>query len=196
MSEALKVACASLKIQSGQCTIVPNYKCKAEQSELVKSIETLFHNDAIIVVWQMQSILWGRFKNGRIIWADEKDVFEEGWLELRVFNGMEELHLRRKGSELVGRYRSDNGEEACEYVDSFSRFWGENTTKDIKTEAGFVRLQDDQRKLKLNIPVSDTTSKWYGLLTRNYVTTNDVNGQAGYTDYRFVDIASADLEGA
>ena len=40
MSEALKVACASLKIQSGQCTIVPNYKCKAEQSELVKSIET------------------------------------------------------------------------------------------------------------------------------------------------------------
>ena len=58
-----------------------------------------------------------------------------------------------------------------------------------------MRLQDDQRKLKLNIPVSDTTSKWYGLLTRNYVTTNDVNGQAGYTDYRFVDIASADLEG-
>ena len=195
MSEALKIACASLKIQSGQSTIVPNYKCKAEQSELVKSIETLFHNDAIIVVWQMQSILWGRFKNRRIIWADEDDVFEEGWLELRVFNGMEELHLRRKGSELVGRYRSDNGEEACEFVDSFSRFWGENTTKDIKTEAGFVRLQDDQRKLKLNIPVSDTTSKWYGLLTRNYVTTNDVNGQAGYTDYRFVDIASADLEG-
>lgn len=196
MNEELKVACATLEIKPGKCTVVPKCICKAGKQDLLRLIGEYFHKDAYIVLWQMHSIVWGKYENNAVVWSDEDDVFEDGWQELRVFNEMEELHLYRKGAELTGRYRCDEGEETCEYVDSFSRFWGKNVCASENAGTGFVKLQDSDRKLKMMIPVSDGNAKWYGLLTRNYVTTNDVNGQAGYTDYRFVKIASADLEGA
>ena len=196
MNAELNVACTPLIIKPGKCTIIPKCVCKAGKNELLQIIEKHFHKEADIVLWQMQSIVWGKYENHKIIWADEADIFEEGWIELRIFNETEELHLYRKGTELIGRYRSDDGQDNCEYVDSFSRFWGENTETVEAVENGFVKIQDIERKLEMIIPASVENAKRYGLLTRNYVTTNEVNGQAGYTDFRFVKIASADLEGA
>ena len=196
MNKELKVACEALEIKPGKCTIIPECVCKAGEQDLLRLIGEYFHKDAYIVLWQMQSIVWGKYENNAVVWADEEDVFEDGWQELRVFNEMEELHLYRKGAELIGRYRSDDGQDNCEYVDSFSRFWGEKPKTVEAVENGFVKIQDIERKLEMIIPASVENAKRYGLLTRNYVTTNEVNGQAGYTDFRFVKIASADLEGA
>ena len=195
MSEELKVALSELKPDSGVCTIITDCKCKSDQAGLQLLLEKLFHKDASVVLWQMQSILWGKWDKNGFEWADADDVFPEGWLEIRVFNEKEELHLYNNGKELYGRYRSDEGETGCEYVDSFARMWGKHDSNNANVKAGFVCLKDAQRKMAMTVPAADNSAKRYGLLTRNYVTANEVNGQAGYTDYRFVKIASADLEG-
>lgn len=154
-----------------------------EISQLEKILAQKFTNPrADFVAWQIQSILWGKFDGKKL-----SEFTPELWLECRIFNATEELHLKRLDDKFCGRYVRETSGADNFYVDSFSRFWGENSG----SNGDFVKLLDRQRKLFMEIPCRNKNSKWYGLLTRNYIDSDATTGLSGYSDYRFVAIEPA-----
>ena len=163
------------------------------ETALYEKLETLGMKEANVVVWQVHGITWGRWQNGSLKLAGDAAKKCSLWLELRVFNEEEELHLKRSGDLWLGRWRKDGAGEATEYVDSISRFWGEMVeTADLPE--GYMKLEDAARKLKQILPQAEEHAKYYGLVTRSYIG-YEATGQAGYADYRYVRIAAADVEG-
>lgn len=148
--------------------------------------------DGYIVVWQMHGIAWGQWRGGHICLLAGEAPEPQYWQEMRVFNRGEEAYLYAEGAAFLGRYRRDDEDEsgAATFVDSFSRFWGE--WEEDGTEQEYVMLSDRERKLRMRIPVAADGSRWYGLTTRNYVGYDEGTGLAGYMDYRFVEISSAE----
>lgn len=151
-------------------------------------------NSAIVVVWMMHGIYWGRIINKKILLLSGEEFDINLLLEIRIFNDAAELHLVKQGEVFIGRMIVDDvanpNSKQCEYVDAISRFWGKKTS--ICDDS--VILDDIERKLSMKIPVSDFDSEYYGLVTRNYVDVNPITYQAGYIDYRYVRIASADIK--
>lgn len=143
---------------------------------------------AVFVAWQIQNIIWGEFDGEKLTASEE--IAPEFWLECRIFNADAEIHLKRVGQKLRGRYIRDGVGEDNFYVDSFARLWGEN----FDAANGCINLLDSARKLHMSIPSADTASKWYGLLTRNYIASDAKTGLSGYVDYRFVSVEGADIE--
>ena len=164
-----------------------------KEAALCEKIETLGMKEANVVVWQVHGITWGRWQNGSLKLAGDAAKKCSLWLELRVFNEEEELHLKKSGDLWLGRWRKDGGGEATEYVDSISRFWGEMVEAADLPE-GYMKLEDAARKLKQILPQAEERAKYYGLVTRSYIG-YEATGQAGYVDYRYVRIAAADVEG-
>ena len=158
-----------------------------------EKIETLGMKEANVVVWQVHGIVWGCWQNGSLKLAGDVAKNCSLWLELRVFNEEEELHLKKSGDLWLGRWRKDGVGEATEYVDSISRFWGEMVEAADLPE-GYMKLEDAARKLKQILPQAEERAKYYGLVTRSYIG-YEATGQAGYADYRYVRIAAADVEG-
>ena len=163
------------------------------ETALCEKLETLGMKEANVVVWQVHGITWGRWQNGSLKLAGDAAKKCSLWLELRVFNEEEELHLKRSGDLWLGRWRKDGAGEATEYVDSISRFWGERVEAADAPE-GYMKLEDAARKLKQILPQAEERAKYYGLVTRSYIG-YEATGQAGYADYRYVRIAAADVEG-
>ena len=163
------------------------------ETALCEKLETLGIKDANVVVWQVHGITWGRWQNGSLKLAGDAAKKCSLWLELRVFNEEEELHLKKSGDLWLGRWRKDGAGEATEYVDSISRFWGERVEAADAPE-GYMKLEDAARKLKQILPQAEEHAKYYGLVTRSYIG-YEATGQAGYADYRYVRIAAADVEG-
>ena len=164
-----------------------------KEAALCEKLETLGMKEANVVVWQVQGIAWGRWQNGSLKLAGDAAKKCSLWLELRVFNEEEELHLKKSGDMWLGRWRKDGAGEATEYVDSISRFWGEMVAAADLPE-GYMKLEDAARKLKQILPQAEEHAKYYGLVTRSYIG-YEATGQAGYADYRYVRIAAADVEG-
>lgn len=164
-----------------------------KEAALCEKLETLGMKEANVVVWQVQGIAWGRWQNGSLKLAGDAAKKCSLWLELRVFNEEEELHLKKSGDLWLGRWRKDGVGEATEYVDSISRFWGEMVEAADLPE-GYMKLEDAARKLKQILPQAEERAKYYGLVTRSYIG-YEATGQAGYADYRYVRIAAADVEG-
>ena len=164
-----------------------------KEAALCEKLETLGMKEANVVVWQVHGIAWGRWQNGSLKLAGDAAKKCSLWLELRVFNEEEELHLKKSGDLWLGRWRKDGVGEATEYVDSISRFWGEMAEAADLPE-GYMKLEDAARKLKQILPQSEERAKYYGLVTRSYIG-YEATGQAGYADYRYVRIAAADVEG-
>lgn len=143
----------------------------------------------IFVAWQIQSIVWGKFDGEKFLLKDNRQPNFDDWLECRIFNESAELHLKRSGENFSGRYICDGTGEEKFYVNSFARLWGE---RDKKFSAdGWIKLCDAERKLSMTIPCDDDGKKFYGLLTRNYIGSDDETGLSGYVDYRFVALESA-----
>ena len=163
------------------------------ETALCEKLETLGMKEANVVVWQVHGITWGRWQNGSLKLAGDAAKKCSLWLELRVFNEEEELHLKKSGDLWLGRWRKDGAGEATEYVDSISRFWGEMVEAADLPE-GYMKLEDAARKLKQILPQAEEHAKYYGLVTRSYIG-YEATGQAGYADYRYVRIAAADVEG-
>lgn len=163
------------------------------ETALCEKLETLGMKEANVVVWQVHGITWGRWQNGSLKLAGDAAKKCSLWLELRVFNEEEELHLKKSGDMWLGRWRKDGAGEATEYVDSISRFWGERVEAADAPE-GYMKLEDAARKLKQILPQAEERAKYYGLVTRSYIG-YEATGQAGYADYRYVRIAAADVEG-
>ena len=164
-----------------------------KEAALCEKLEVLGMKEANAVVWQVHGITWGRWQNGSLKLAGDAAKKCSLWLELRVFNEEEELHLKKSGDLWLGRWRKDGAGEATEYVDSISRFWGERVEAADAPE-GYMKLEDAARKLKQILPQAEEHAKYYGLVTRSYIG-YEATGQAGYADYRYVRIAAADVEG-
>ena len=164
-----------------------------KEAALCEKLETLGMKEANVVVWQVHGIVWGCWQNGSLKLAGDVAKNCSLWLELRVFNEEEELHLKKSGDMWLGRWRKDGAGEATEYVDSISRFWGERVEAADAPE-GYMKLEDAARKLKQILPQAEERAKYYGLVTRSYIG-YEATGQAGYADYRYVRIAAADVEG-
>ncbi len=187
---SLATAKKPLELKHCNCRIQPISPCSLGKEELEGLLRETMSDDAIAVLWQMQSIVWGKWQEGQLSLAPGEEIAPEYWQELRIFNETEEIWLRRNGAAFAGRYRKDVGEDGPDaYVDSFSRFWGEQKN----ASEGYVTLVDSSRKLRLMIPAEDGSLR-YGLQTRNYVGSDEETGLSGYVDYRFVHIASA-MEG-
>lgn len=169
-----------------------NITIPAEQDALDEVIRQHMQHPGSVISWQPYRILWGRWQNQTIQWANMETVQIRDIQEIRVFNETEELHLYRAGRPLMGRYIcDDSGNTVTHYVDTTAPLLGNESTT---LGDGFIQLRDKERKLQMAIPANnpDENEKhpYYGLKTRNYVTIYD-NGQAGYGDYRFVAIIPA-----
>lgn len=170
------------------CKIVSeNVTCEISLTDVENIIRGNFKNPrANFVTWQVQNIMWGKYNNGEFLTLSS--ITPQFWLECRIFNETEELHLKRIENKFCGRYITETLGDGNFYADSFSRFWGENSG----VTDGFIKLLDKQRKLYMEIPCEKNNSTWYGLLTRNYISSDEKTGLSGYTDYRFVSIEPAE----
>ena len=147
--------------------------------------------EGIFVAWQIQSVVWGKFDGEKLLLKDDTVPEVDDWLECRVFNWQEEIHLKRDGKFFVGRYIRDEEGTGSFHVDSFSRLWGERTA----STGDWITLTDAPRKISMTLPCADDGKKFYGLTTRNYIGSDEATGLSGYVDYRFVAIEPADWDG-
>ncbi len=182
----IELAKQPLEIREGSC-IIEKICGDASEENFKLWIKKYFAEGAVVVLWQMQSVVWGIVK-GESIEMDDTDKLDfDTVLEARVFDKNAEIHIVRSGNTFVGRYVKDSGDRKIKYVDSMARLWGEKTSR----EGSFVQLKDTGRKLTMKVPCEEE-AKFYGLVTRNYIGYAEQNGQAGYVDYRYVQITSAE----
>lgn len=178
----------SLFYQAGKSNI-SSFTFKSDCFEDI--IAQYIKKEAVVVVWFINKVSWGQVKAGIIELIDNEPLNLNLVLELRIFNEQEELYLKKGNDEFRARYICDtlDGDMDVEFVDSMGRLWGTNTGYGQQG----VKLEDRNRKIKMTIPVAED-SKYYGLVTRNYIgfSDNEVSGAkvylAGYDDYRFLRI--------
>ena len=150
-------------------------------------IKQYMKDTASLVVWQRHQISWGQWDGSSLILANQEDLDENQIIEIRVFNDKEELHLYRRRGAYEGRYVCDGEGAVQSHVDTLARLWGHKTAHD----GTFATLKDDERFLSMTVPCQEKAD-YYGLVTRSYIDVDDETGQAGYRDYRFVRIESAE----
>ena len=162
--------------------------CELSLSAVEKIIaENFQQSHGMFVAWQIQNVVFGKMENYRLTLKNGLPEVKN-FLECRIFNEVEELHFKNFSGELRGRYVRDGVGKDNYFADSFARFWGKFQT----SENGFVKLIDSERKLCLEIP-TDEQAEYYGLLTRNYIGSDEETGLSGYVDYRFLKIEGADF---
>ncbi|MFV0636964.1 CRISPR-associated protein Csx19 [Mitsuokella sp. WILCCON 0060] len=179
-----------LKINSGKRLVRPVSISKVE-TLLTALLQHVHFTEGTVVVWQVDKIRWGKWADGKFTFADGQPENIKLWLECRVFNEQAELHLTSRKLRLSGHLVEDGQGEPAEYVDACSRFWGECQEKD----ADWMTLHDEDRKLSQKMPAVADEARFYGLVTRNYIGINEKTGQAGYVDYRYLAVRSADQKG-
>ena len=184
---SIALAKDSLNIMQGSFSVENDIVLPASEVDLQECMKKYFPDCAQIVIWHMHAVVWGVLRDGSMQFADGSELDTDTILELRVFNDKAELHLTKNAKCFAGRYIKDEGEQVIKYVDSLARFWGEKCER----RGEFVELKDAQRKLVLTVPCEEEAS-FYGLVTRNYIGYAPQNGQAGYVDYRYVAITSAE----
>lgn len=166
-----------------------------DSSDITNILNEYGINKATVVVWMVHGIFWGELSDNKISLLDMENINFKLCQEIRIFNINFELHLRIISNKAVGRLVIDYDKMIdkeniylSEYVDTVSRFWGENVTDD---DADKLILHDFSRKLTLKLPVSQlecSNAKFYGLKTRNYIEKDMDTYQVGYGDYRYVEI--------
>lgn len=166
-----------------------------DSSDITNILNEYGINKATVVVWMVHGIFWGELSDNKISLLDMENINFKLCQEIRIFNINFELHLRIISNKAVGRLVIDYDKMIdkeniylSEYVDTVSRFWGENITDD---NADKLILHDFSRKLTLKLPVSQlecSNAKFYGLKTRNYIEKDMDTYQVGYGDYRYVEI--------
>lgn len=183
----------SLKDSSATVTKVENLAAEALGSAdaLNEAIKKYMQNPGNVIIWSYAEVKWGKWDGAKALLsqgeANPKDI-----LEIRVFNREEELRLVNENGSFTGRHIADGTGQACCYVDSFARLWGE---RDMQADIpeGYVRLADHERKLEMDVPFEGRAEnvKYLGLETRNYVVSDKETGLSGYGDYRYVAIEPA-----
>lgn len=158
-------------------------------AELQAIIEKYPLQEAVVVIWLPNKLLWGRISQHQISLSDNSSFLDLDMMEFRLFNEAVEIYGRNNGAGYSLRIIQDSpsGASPVEYVDTMARLWGENQGYN----EGYVHLVDGQRGIVMNIPVQKDTYRYYGLLTRNYIGYLE-NSQASYTDSRYVAIINGE----
>lgn len=185
-----KLTMEPLRIENGRGRYEP-VECPATIEAIRRELEKQEMRDAVAVFWLVHRIRFGRWEADAFHFADEEPLDALYLVELRVFDAAGELHLRREGDRLRGRFRCDGaGVEEISYVDTFSRFWGE------REDAGdWMHLRDRERKLCLTLPSIPERARYVGLVTRSYIEVHGKTGQAGYADQRYLALAPTERKG-
>ena len=77
--------------------------CEISLDNIQEYLQQKFKNTrAVFVAWQIQNIVWGKFDGEKL--SARSEITPQFWLECRIFNETEELHLKRIDNELRGRY--------------------------------------------------------------------------------------------
>lgn len=188
---SIDLALEPLQLKKGK-----QYKKKVVLSLAAENVAEFLQEQCIVaatvICWQANKVFWAKWDGNNFVMPGDEKLQPKLWLEIRVFNEDMELKLRNNRGQLQGRFIDErNGQaEPCEYVDSLSRLWGEAAG----TEDGWMMVEDKSRKLRQQLPEIAEPARFYGLITRNYVGVNERTAQAGYVDYRYVKICSADTE--
>lgn len=133
-------------------------------------------------------VRFGYYKQSSFYFADGCKLEEQYLEQLRIFNLEEELYLQRQGEAWYLQYINDlQGTVSVQAVDSSSQFFGRSVKGGFAND--FVKLWEPGRKISLQLPVKQQAER-YKLLTRSYVQYDEKTGQAGYSTYRWLDIAA------
>lgn len=175
--------------------IETNTRCEQEQEipsfEMLQSYVSRFIEDpAMIVAYLDYKVCFGKYTEGKLLFfKDER--FETKYIQrLCVFNETSELLLwRTEGCIFNVRLREDDTsdgriENGSYVIDTHQVLWG---TKVKKLSDGWSELME-QRGTRLIVPfpaLGVDSENRLKLWTRHYISFNE-NGQAGYTDSRFV----------
>lgn len=173
---------SALTLQKGLSEAIALEPISLTEESIRETVAKYIGSSAVIVVWQVNQIAWGKLSDGDIIFPEINDWNVAFCQEMRVFNDNKEIHLVKNGNNLSGRLRIDGSGDETVYVDSIAPMWG----RAVNTVNGFTSLADEARKLHLNVPESIASSKRCGLVTRNYVVSDKATGLSGYGDYRFL----------
>ena len=172
-SAPLKIVGLSSEKTAGLCVDL------SEQA-LEEALRTHMKEDALLIVWQLHRIVWGRWQAGAIHLADDGALDASLIGEMRVFNETEELHLVKKRGKFRGRYIFDKNGEGTEVVDSAAPLWGKRTA----CADGYVTLTEERRGLSLTVPAEEEGER-FALVTRYYIGYDPETQQAGYEDMRY-----------
>lgn len=147
------------------------------------------------VIWRAMNELkfgyYNRENSGGFTFYDNKVPDEKYLINLRLFNEAEEIMIQKNGSQYTARIIKDEEVKSNEIgnarvVDDASTLFGERTDKNLQSGI-FVKLTEKGRKISMVIPTSDN-AKYYALVTRSYISSDEKTGQAGYGYYRYLDI--------
>ncbi len=141
-----------------------------------------------VVAHFVNCVQFGYYKQGSFYFADGCELKEKYLEQLRIFNLEEELYLQRQGEAWCLQYINDTqGTDSVQAVDSSSQFFGHSVEGSFTN--GFIKLWEAGRKISLLLPAKQKAER-YELVTRSYVQYDAKTGQAGYSTYRWVDIAA------
>lgn len=173
---------SALNLQKGLSKTIALEPISLTKEAIKDTVTKYIGSSAVIVVWQINQIAWGKLSDGDIIFFEMNEWNIEFCQEMRVFNDNKEIQLVKNGNKLSGRLRIDGSGDETVYVDSIAPMWG----RAVNFINGFTSLADEARKLHLNVPESIASGKRCGLVTRNYVVSDRATGLSGYGDYRFL----------
>lgn len=165
-----------------QCSLSEITEISIGINNIEEYILNHFNDGAIIVTWQFNQIAWGLLKNGKIIFLDMTEWNIDLCQEFRVFDTDKEIYLVKNINEFIGRMRKDGEGAETKFIDSVAPMWGCSA----ENNGDFCKLKDVSRKLSLTIPADIPAGKYCGLVTRNYVVTDNESGLSGYGDYRYL----------
>lgn len=159
--------------------------------QLQSYINRFIEGRAFAVSYLDYGVCIGKYAQGRLLFY-KNEQFETKYLQrLRVFNETSELLLwRTEVSTFSARLREDEArdqqiENGSYVIDAHQVIWG---TKAKRLDDGWSELTE-QRGARLIVPFPDlkvdTEKNRLQLWTRHYISFYE-NGQAGYTDSRFV----------
>ena len=178
-------------MKSNGLTLNKNKLSKIEKLELKQDIQKQifqeFKTKAHIVAYFVNQVLAGTVENDKIHFFKEKKFNEKYLSMVRVFNTDKELFLRKTNNKFIGRLRTDNIGELCEYIDADQILLG--TCSKVKN--GYSILKENKFFLKgFIIPgefhINEESEKRIAIKTRNYIGYTPCF-QAEYIDSRFIE---------
>ena len=134
------------------------------------------------------ALLFGWYKDGRLIFSKTIEINDSDVEEIRAFNAAKEILLQRRGDLYWVRNIEDRAGDEVKAVDSTSRLFGK-VTGDKEIPEGFEKLYEGGRKIQMVIPADDgQIEDIYAITTRSYIKYDGITGQAGFGYSRYVAI--------
>lgn len=134
------------------------------------------------------ALLFGWYKDGRLIFSKNIEIDDSDVEEIRAFNADKEVLLQRRGDLYWVRNIEDQPGDEVKAVDSTSRLFGK-VIRDKEIPEGFAKLYEGGRKIQMVIPAVDgQKDDIYAITTRSYIKYDEITGQAGFGYSRYVTI--------